>query len=227
MLFRSDFPVVAAQPRLADRRRILIDLLGFGYSDRPVDYGYSLEDHAAAAACVLDHLGIEGAVVIGHSMGGTIAVALALSHPALVGRLVMAEANLDPGVGGGSKIIAAFDEEIYVASGHAEFIARLQGIAGEDPILYNYLGVLALADPRAMYRSAVGLLRGTRPPQRQALARMEIPRAFIVGERSLPEYDVHALQVLGLKVLIVTQAGHAMMDENQTGFADAIAQAME
>ena len=79
--------------------------------------------------------------------------------------------------------------------------------------MYNYLGVLALADPRAMYRSAVGLLRGTRPPQRQALARMEIPRAFIVGERSLPEYDVHALQVLGLKVLIVTQAGHAMMDE--------------
>ena len=44
----------AAQPPLTDRRRILIDLLGFGYSDRPAEYGYTLEDHADAIAQAMD-----------------------------------------------------------------------------------------------------------------------------------------------------------------------------
>ncbi len=41
-------------------------------------------------------------------MGGTIAVVLAQLRPELVGLLALAEANLDPGVGGASKMIAPY-----------------------------------------------------------------------------------------------------------------------
>ena len=219
----ADFPAVFAREPLAGRRGILIDLLGFGYSDRPADFGYTLEDHAASAAHVLDRIGIRRAVVIGHSMGGAIAIALSIIRPDLVANLVLAEANLDPGAGGGSKIIAAYTEEDYIAHGHAEFLAALREQAHGEPGLHSYLGALALADPGAMHRSATGLLRGTNPPQRQVLAAMAIPRSFIIGERSLPHYDVDELRRLGLQVFIVADAGHGMMDDNPRGFVEAIA----
>ena len=41
-----DYPQVAAQEELCENRRILVDLLGSGFSDRPDDFGYKVSDHA-------------------------------------------------------------------------------------------------------------------------------------------------------------------------------------
>jgi pimeloyl-ACP methyl ester carboxylesterase len=46
----SDFPRVAADPALAGRRRLLLDLLGAGFSDRPDDFAYSVAAHAQTVA---------------------------------------------------------------------------------------------------------------------------------------------------------------------------------
>ena len=45
---------------------------------------------AADAAAVLDYLGLEGAVVCGHSMGGRVAQLLALEYPRNAGKLILA-----------------------------------------------------------------------------------------------------------------------------------------
>src|SRR5689334_1238771 len=37
---------ISAHPALAGRRTLYVDLPGFGISDRPADFGYSLEEHA-------------------------------------------------------------------------------------------------------------------------------------------------------------------------------------
>ena len=55
---------------------IRIDLLGHGGSEKPTS-GYSIEDQAALVAGALDRLGVQGAVVVGHSMGVAVAVSLA------------------------------------------------------------------------------------------------------------------------------------------------------
>lgn len=95
------FARTAIEPVLAGRRALMIDFLGFGISDRPAGFGYTLEDHADSIARALDTLGLEGVDMVAHSMGGSIALVLASRRPDLVGRLVLFadETALDPETG--------------------------------------------------------------------------------------------------------------------------------
>jgi lipase len=70
------------------RSLVGVDLRGRGDSAKP-ESGYGLEAHAADAIRVLDHLGLEQAVILGHSMGGFVALKAALSYPHRVRALVL------------------------------------------------------------------------------------------------------------------------------------------
>src|ERR671912_2368037 len=65
-----------------------VDLRGRGDSDKP-ESGYSLETHAADVVRVLDHLGLQSAVLAGHSMGGFVALKTALTFPERVRAIVL------------------------------------------------------------------------------------------------------------------------------------------
>lgn len=79
----------ALLPFLEKHHRIVrIDLLGHGSSEKPAR-GYSMDDQATAVAAVLDGLPAgDRAIVVGHSLGFTVATALALRRPDLVSGLV-------------------------------------------------------------------------------------------------------------------------------------------
>lgn len=63
-------------PLLSRRHRVVaIDLRGYGGSEKPSS-GYSMEDQAALVAEALRRLRVRDATVVGHSLGGTVAVAL-------------------------------------------------------------------------------------------------------------------------------------------------------
>jgi pimeloyl-ACP methyl ester carboxylesterase len=68
-------------------RMIAVDLPGHGESDPLL--GVSVEEHAAVVAEFLIALECGPVIVIGHSLGGSIAIALAARHPALVRGLVL------------------------------------------------------------------------------------------------------------------------------------------
>jgi len=58
---------------LRDRFRcVAIDYLGFGLSDRPDDYGYTIEEHAQTVGELVDHLALDDFVVMGQDWGGPI-----------------------------------------------------------------------------------------------------------------------------------------------------------
>jgi pimeloyl-ACP methyl ester carboxylesterase len=84
--FRQVLPAFAAQHDV-----IALDLLGFGESDRPdpPGFSYDLPSLAGSVGEVLDKLGIEHAKVLGHSLGGGVALTLAARRPELVTRLVL------------------------------------------------------------------------------------------------------------------------------------------
>ena len=64
------------------------DARGHGLSDAP-NHGYSPQHHAEDAAALIQALKLDRPIVIGHSMGGASATALAAQHPALVRALVV------------------------------------------------------------------------------------------------------------------------------------------
>jgi len=82
-------------PALASRHRVVaIDLLGHGGSEKPGS-GYTPENQAKTVAEALERLGVEDAEVVGHSLGGSVAVALAETAPALVDRVVIIDTAPD------------------------------------------------------------------------------------------------------------------------------------
>lgn len=65
-----------------------VDLRGRGDSEKPAT-GYGLDAHAGDVVRVLDHLGLEDAVLVGHSMGAFVGLQVALSNPERVRALVL------------------------------------------------------------------------------------------------------------------------------------------
>ncbi len=88
-------------PDLVDRFRVIrLDFRGHGRSSRAPG-AYSRDGYVSDAAATLRALGGTPAVVIGHSLGGATAIALAQRHPELVRALVLE----DPPLGGGPRTL--------------------------------------------------------------------------------------------------------------------------
>lgn len=70
-------------------RVVVMDLLGFGRSDRPGTHDVSIKGHADRCLALLDALGINFACVVGHDIGGGVAQSMAIRAPARVSRLCL------------------------------------------------------------------------------------------------------------------------------------------
>jgi pimeloyl-ACP methyl ester carboxylesterase len=81
----------------AQRRRVVaFDRPGYGHSDRPRDRRWTPEAQAAVFAAAFARLGLVRPVVVGHSWGTLVALALALDHPHTVSGLVLASGYYFP-----------------------------------------------------------------------------------------------------------------------------------
>jgi pimeloyl-ACP methyl ester carboxylesterase len=211
------------EPGLSGYRSIIIDWLGCGFSDRPEHFGYTLEDHAATVSALLDHLHLGANIIVGHSMGGAVAIALADQRPDLVAQLILAEANLNAGGGSFSSSIARQTEEEFVKDGYLKLLQGYQTRAIEgDLIAATLLGVFRVSEPFALHRSAVGLVQGTKPVMRELLFQLSMPVMYVAGEQSLPDPDFDMLRAKGYETGIVPDAGHRMVSDNPSGFAEVV-----
>ncbi len=217
----STFPRVVVHPRLRDQRAILIDLLGYGYSGRPIGFSYTMESQAEIVVALLAALDVADSVLIGHSMGGSIAILIAAAAPDRIGRLVVAEGNLDPGPGDVSGHVTSMAEAEFAEHGHAEFVNDVRTAGFTD-----YAGTVRACDPIAMHRSSVSLIAPRSPTYREQLGGLKIPRTFLFGERNVPHPDVDRLTADGISVRVIANAGHDMQGDNPDGFAEAVADAM-
>ncbi len=77
-------------PELArDHRVVALDLLGFGYSERVPDADYSHQAQAGRVMGLMDALEIDRASLVGHSMGGEVAMRVAAAYPERVDRMAL------------------------------------------------------------------------------------------------------------------------------------------
>jgi pimeloyl-ACP methyl ester carboxylesterase len=87
----SWWPVVDA---LAARFRLFaLDLRGHGASDKP-ERGYLLPDYGADLAGALDDLGLDRPLILGHSLGGLVALNWAVDHPARAAAIALEDTAL-------------------------------------------------------------------------------------------------------------------------------------
>jgi len=104
----------------SSRGLVGVDLRGRGDSDKP-ESGYGLATHASDVVRVLDHLGLEDAVLLGHSMGAFVAMKTALASPDRVRALVLLDGGW-PRVEGSPEEMT--EEEKQEAQAIAEGLAR-------------------------------------------------------------------------------------------------------
>lgn len=115
----------------AGYRVIIPDQIGFCRSSKPRNYHYSLFELASNTHALLKHLGIKKPAVMGHSMGGMLAMRYAIAFPDQVGKLILLnpigledwrakgvpEATIDQLYQGQKKVdaasIKAYQEQIY------------------------------------------------------------------------------------------------------------------
>ena len=74
-----------------------VTLRGHGNSDKP-ETGYSMGEMAEDVVALMDHLGIDQASIVGHSMGGVVAQRLAVDHPERVEDLVLLATTANAGI---------------------------------------------------------------------------------------------------------------------------------
>lgn len=218
-----DYPQVAAQKPLQKHRRILVDLLGAGYSDRPERFGYSVSEHADYLAAFATALGLERFILFGHSLGGAVAIELAARCPDRIEQLILSEANLDKSASGStSAYIADFEQTAFLRSGFSELVCKSRESG-------NSLWTASLSHwlPKAAYLISKSAASGAVPPWRETLYALHCPRTFLFGENSLPDPDQAVLAAHGISVAIVPGAGHSMAWENPRGLAEAIENAIQ
>jgi lipase len=193
------------------------DLLGHGHSSW--EPPWSLERHLGA---VVETVGAQQSILIGHSFGGRLAFELAARAPKLVPKLVL----LDPAilVPGHVALAAAERERVEKSYVSFEELVEQRYVESQLHLAPRELVVEDLAahvdtgeDGRVRYRycqSAVVAAYGELASQPPAFEQVRVPTLLVLGERSYLPYDhlldAHRTALGDLLELVVVPGGHSV-----------------
>jgi pimeloyl-ACP methyl ester carboxylesterase len=185
------------------RRTVALDLRGHGRSEPPKNGDYTIAGIAGDVAAVVDTLGLERFVLVGHSMGGGVALEYAGLHPDRVAGLVL----LDP-IGDGKQIPAA-ESKSYLAAFESSYDSTSQGhwtsVAGPDSAIRKRLLDDLRATPRETVVQAFRSIMQFDPDP--ALARYQGPKLAIVTPANDQPFSLHR-QGKGFPHRMVQGSGH-------------------
>lgn len=213
----SDYSKIAENENLKNYRHIVIDLLGSGISDKPLNFDYTLKNHSQLLANLIADIGLDEIVLYGHSMGGTIAILLADYLKNKVKAIILSEANLDNGGGIFSREIANNSLE-YFCNRQYDLIIEENIKKGNK----KWSDSLSKTLPKAVYQEAVSLVNGQNKSWRQIFYELPCSKTFIFGEYSLPDDDFDILRNNNINIKVINKAGHSMAWENPTGLAKTL-----
>lgn len=224
----------AVAPELAHGTRVIaIDLVGHGGSESPRDQAaYSAEAQATAVRHALDALGVRHAAIIGHSMGGLVATALAESAPELVERVVVSDTPAAPGM---VAMPALGNAVCWPVLG-----AAVDGLRGVDAVDKPSVQTGFAADfpvPELAYRSLKRMTHNALCDAKTAgrineqravadrLAGLGKPVLVVWGEHDVltpTQANVDRYRAAGLSPVVVAGSGHSPIVEKPVEFISAV-----
>lgn len=228
-----------SEPSLASSHRVIFyRRRGYGGSSRGTG-PFTIEQQAADARGVLQHLGIRQAHVAGHSSGGVIAIQLALDAPDIVGSLVLLEPALVSLVPSGRAMLGSFmsAQSMHQDGDHAgatdAFLSGAMGAGYRQPLedaVSSLAFERAVADCDALFEIDFEALQHWRVSSKDA-AQIEQAVLLVVGEKSLPVcHEVHSLLRAWLphaQEFEVENADHAHPYTNSRVLAEHLAQFLD
>jgi pimeloyl-ACP methyl ester carboxylesterase len=184
--------------RLAGRwRMIAVDRPGNGHSTRAADTPADLKTQADALAALIDELKLERPLVVGHSLGGALALALALHHPQRVGALAL----IAPLTHMQETVPPVFEGLTIQSPGWRRFVAwtlaipasirnsrkSLEQVFGPDPVPHDFAtrggGLLGLRPGAFLAASADLQAVPDRLPDQQArYGELRLPVSILYGK---------------------------------------------
>ena len=109
------------------------DIVGFGFTERPDGFQYTMKNWTAHLLGLMDALGIANADVVGNSFGGGLAAALAVNHPDRLRRLVLMGAVAAPQrISPGLDAVWGYEPSVPNMQRLLELFAYNQDLLGED-----------------------------------------------------------------------------------------------
>jgi pimeloyl-ACP methyl ester carboxylesterase len=208
-----------------DYRVVALDLRNHGASPHAPDMDYAAQ--AADVAETLAALGIERAVVLGHSMGGKAAMMLALTRPELVSRLIIADIAPRPYPPALRAVVAAMQALPLQANlTRQEVDQALRGAVPEAPIRSFLLQNLRFEAAPPSWRIGLAEIAAAMP-EIEAFApppgaRFEGPAFAMAGALSpyIRAEDHAAFRALFplISFVSIPRAGHWLHAENPEGF---------
>ena len=168
----------------AGHRVVSVDFLGHGQSDTP-ETEYRLPRFAAEVARLLEHLGLKNVVVVGHSMGGSVALELAAGWPELVRSAVSIDSTLISSPERKAKALPAMLRSLqgphYLMA--ARRFAGSMVLPSDGEAIKEHVEAVMSSPPRhVLIELTRGLIAWDGPP---ALARLKRPLLYIGSRRPL------------------------------------------
>ena len=224
------------RPAFAGFKTIMVDLIGHGASDAPLDpsrfeMGPCVQDLTA----VLDRLGIARATVVGYSMGGRVALHLALGAPERVAALVLESAS--PGIADAAERAARVKSDEALADdierlGVEAFVDRWEA----QPLFASQSRLPAAiregVRAQRLKNSALGLANslrgmgaGVQEPLHARLRDVQAPTLVIAGSLDA-RYCAIAREIEGSipnsSLVVIPEAGHTTHLEQPAAFTEAV-----
>jgi len=201
-----------------------------GYGESPLIAPYDFDGLADALATLMDTHGLQKAVLVGHSLGGMVALQMWAKHPSRVAGLVLAASS--PAFGHGSGDF----QQAFIAQRLAPLEAgkRMQDVAEgliptmvapgfEGPGLAQAKACMGSITP-ATYKAALGAL--VQFEQRAALPTITVPTLCIAGEhdRTAAPSVVQRMadKIPNAQYQCLAGVGHLLTFEQPDRFADAL-----
>ena len=227
------FAPLAAHLRDGGRRVIAVDQRGFGRSSAvPPAFGFGgMVDDVAE---IIEALDLHDAVIAGHSLGGAVALGLAIDHPAVVARRVAALVLVNSAARGPAdgRVIRAkaaalewsLTERVGRHPRHGLVLARAN--FGAEPRRSHVVGVreVGFASPAAPRRGLTRRLLGTDLSER--LGAIRVPVVVLAGGDdgvlSVHESERIVERVRGATLEVFPGAGHVLPVERSEAVADRI-----
>ncbi len=209
-------------PFLAEHFQVItFDNRGVGQSDKPAG-PYTAQMLAADTAGLLDALGIEKAIIAGHSMGGFIAQAMALDFPQKVAKLILCSTNFGgphhvPVTAEAMKVLTDVTSDALTRFKNGLAVSTAPDWSEKNPEMIEEWVKWRIANPidpapyQAQLAIGLGLLTEAAAFE-DKLPRLNVPTLILFGahDKVVPPDNASLLaeKISGSKVVILPNAGH-------------------